>query len=67
MRLIEEVRARFELAILLIEHDMGVVMGDLRAHRGARPRREDRRGRPRTRSARTRRSIEAYLGEDVPP
>ena len=55
MRLIQRIRTRFELTILLIEHDMRVVMGDLRAHRRARLRRQDRRGHARRRSGATRR------------
>ena len=40
-----KLRDELDLAILLIEHDMKVIMGVSRAGDGARPRREDRRGR----------------------
>ena len=42
MELIRFIRDRFGVGILLIEHDMKLVMSDLRADHGARPRRDDR-------------------------
>ena len=60
---IRRLRDERGLTVLLIEHDMKVVMGVSRAHHRARPRREDRRGRPGRPSARNPRVIEAYLGK----
>jgi len=64
MRLIEDVRQRFKLTLLLIEHDMRVVMGICRRivvlDYGVRIA-EGTPGQIRT----DRRVIEAYLGEEV--
>ena len=50
------------VTVLLIEHDMGLVQGDLRARGGARSRREDRRGRASSEVRRNPAVLEAYLG-----
>ena len=42
-QLLKSIRDEQDVSILLIEHDMGMVMGDLRPHRRARLRQEDRR------------------------
>ena len=50
------------MTVLLIEHHMDVVTGDLRPHDGAELRRDDRRtARPAERSP-IRKVVEAYLG-----
>ncbi len=43
---VHRVRDEKQVSVLLIEHDMSVVMRVVRADHGARPGREDRRGRP---------------------
>ena len=43
--LIRGLRSDLDLTILLVEHNMGMVMGHLRPGRGPRPRPQDRRGR----------------------
>ena len=60
--LIGRLRDERRLAILVIEHDMHVVAGDLRSRGRARPRRQDRRGLVRRRSPSTRRSSRRTWG-----
>ena len=50
---VSRLRDEEKLTVLMIEHDMRVVMGDLRPRVGARLRREDRRGQRRARCSRT--------------